>query len=355
MVNALNDMPLSDNQVSGTKGIAALMSNSMMFQRFPVHAGYDDPQLSNFYGMVLPLLKRGVPVQTAHMENLHDAGPLKDIKVLVMSYANMKPMKESYHLVLADWVKNGGVLVYYGRDSDAFQQVPEWWNSDGRDYPVPSAHLFEKLGVSAKTDEGFQPVGKGYVLVVRNDPKEIVLQPGADERFLGYISEAYTKYAKAGNLEFKNQFILHRGRYIISSVLDESVNTKALEIKGPVIDLFDASLPVLTVKTVKPGEQSFLYDLKGIHKDQPLVLAAAARITDQVFDGQQFKFVAKSPSATKNAMRVLLPRIPGTCKADLNGKELAIQYKWDPASNTALLNFDNHSEGVTVTITLSEN
>ncbi len=68
MVNTLNFMPESSNKVTGTKGISILMSNSLMFQRFPTHQGYDDPQLSNFYGQALPLLKRGVPVKTAHRE-----------------------------------------------------------------------------------------------------------------------------------------------------------------------------------------------------------------------------------------------------------------------------------------------
>lgn len=59
MINALNKMPLSDNKVTGSGGISVLMSNSLMFQRFPAHKGYDDPQLSNFYGQTLPFLKRG--------------------------------------------------------------------------------------------------------------------------------------------------------------------------------------------------------------------------------------------------------------------------------------------------------
>ncbi len=70
MINTLNNMPLSENKVSGAQGIGVLMANSLMFQRFPVHQGYEDPQLSNFYGQALPLLKRGVPVKTVHIENV---------------------------------------------------------------------------------------------------------------------------------------------------------------------------------------------------------------------------------------------------------------------------------------------
>ncbi len=143
MVNALNTMPASTNPINGTKGIGVLAGNSMMFQRFPTYKGYEDPQLSDFYGMVLPLLKRGVPAEIVHMENLGFPSTLKNIKVLVMSYANMKPQSAKVHQQLAAWVKQGGTLLYYGRDNDPFQQVKEWWNSDGLRYQAPSAHLFE--------------------------------------------------------------------------------------------------------------------------------------------------------------------------------------------------------------------
>src|SRR6195952_368127 len=142
MVNALNDMPLSANLINGSKGIGVLLGNSMMFQRFPVHKSYEDPQLSNFYGMVMPLLKRGVPVETVHMENLGFAGTLRNIKVMVMSYSNMKPQSIKVNEQLAAWVKQGGRLLYYGRDNDPFQEVKEWWNTGEKTYAVPSAHLF---------------------------------------------------------------------------------------------------------------------------------------------------------------------------------------------------------------------
>ncbi len=87
MINTLNHMPLSENTVSGSQGISVLMANSLMFQRFPTHDGYEDPQLSNFYGQALPFLKRGVPVKTVHLENLSYKETLKDTKVLLMTYA----------------------------------------------------------------------------------------------------------------------------------------------------------------------------------------------------------------------------------------------------------------------------
>src|ERR1700744_3502671 len=159
MVNALNEMPATHGHVSGSQGIGVLLANTMMFQRFPTHKDYEDPQLSDFYGMVLPLVKRGVPVETVHMENLGFSA-LKDIKVLIMSYANMKPPTAEVHRHLAEWVRNGGILIYYGSDTDPFQQVREWWNTGGNHYKTASEDLFKVLGGTGK-------VGKGKVIVVR--------------------------------------------------------------------------------------------------------------------------------------------------------------------------------------------
>ena len=112
MVNSLNKMPLSDNKVSGSEGITVLMANSLMFQRLPTHDGYEDPQLSNFYGLALPFLKRGVPVKTAHIENLA-YGALDNTEVLLMSYSNLKPLDPVAHDHLAEWVKDISCPISY--------------------------------------------------------------------------------------------------------------------------------------------------------------------------------------------------------------------------------------------------
>lgn len=82
MINTLNDIRVSNNKISGSHGIGVLMANSMMFQRFPDHAGYEDRQFSSFYGQTFPLFKRGVPVELVHIENTPYAETFKDLKIL---------------------------------------------------------------------------------------------------------------------------------------------------------------------------------------------------------------------------------------------------------------------------------
>lgn len=346
MINTLNNMPLSDNRVSGSQGVSVLMANSLMFQRSPQPVeGYDDPQLSNFYGEALPLLKRGIPVSVVHIENTGYADTWKNTKVLLMSYSNMKPLDAEYHKHIAQWVADGGQLIYSGRDDDPYQSVLEWWNQNGNEYKAPSEHLFELMGMPRNAAEGTYEYGKGKVYVLRHDPKEYVLEKGGDAKLMETVREAY------GKLDIKNSFYLERGCYTLAAVVDESeAGDEPLTLKGKFIDLFDPELPVLREKTVKPGEQAFLFDISRVKdKKQPQVLAAASRQYDEQRTANSYSFVAKSPAQTSNVMRILLPKkaksvkVEGTkdCTWDWNSNDL----------NTLLLKFENNPDGVKVDIT----
>ncbi|NDV77589.1 hypothetical protein [Dysgonomonas sp. 511] len=354
MINTLNNMPVSTNKVSGSTGISALMGNSLMFQRFPTHDGYDDPQLANFYGQVLPFLKRGVPVSIVHIENLGYPATLKDTKILLMTYSNMKPLDKEAHNHLAKWINDGGILIYNGRDNDPFQNVREWWNLDGMKYPTASAHLFEKLGLETTPAEGEYKIGKGTLYIVRRDPKEYILNAGGDVKLIDIVKNQYENVAKAGKLQFKNNFHLTRGNYELVSVMDESVSNEPFTMKGLFIDLFDPQLSILSGKTVQPGNQSMLFNIESVkNKKTPQVLATAARVSDEKHSKGTYSFIAKSPIETANVMRVLLPSKPKGCDI-LNSdgsKPASALWQWDKSSNTVLIRFDNNPDGVSVKIT----
>ena len=353
MVNALNSMPASTNKVTGVNGVGVLMSNSLMFQRFPTHNGFEDPQFSNFYGQTLPLLKRGVPVQTVHMENLSYTASLKNIKVLVVSYSNMKPVSPAVHASLAAWVKQGGVLIYCGRDDDPYQSVMEWWNTKGNKFTAPSQHLFKLLNINPSADKQKYNIGKGTVYVIRQNPKEFVLEANADTKFIDLVKQGYENDAKAGKLVFKNSLYLERGPYDVVSVMDENADSKPYTIKGPVIDLFDPQLPVIAEKTINPGEQALLYNVNRVaNKTKPQVLAGAARVYNEKVQGASYSFVAKSPIKTLNSMRVLLPAKPKVTKvSDSNGQEITdAKTSWDASSNTLYLGFANNPDGIKVSL-----
>ena len=340
MTNALQEMPASKRTLDGSQGISVLMANSLMFQRFPIHESYDDPQLSNFFGLAMPFLKRGVPVGITHIENLGYEQALADVKVLLMTYSNMKPMDPAAHSYLADWVRAGGVLVYSGTDTDPFQGVQEWWNTGENAYAAPADHLFALLGLEPGLPEGVYPCGKGQLCVLRYDPKDYVMMDGGDAMLLHAVESLY------GPLQWKNHFLLDRGPYKIAAALDESVSDEPYVLEGLFIDLFDPALPVLTEKVVEPGSQAFLYDLRKAPK-APAILAAASRAYDLRKTAHTFSYTCKGPAETFNVTRIRLRRKPSSVLVD--GLP-AGEYSWDDASRTLFLRFPNNPEGVRVEI-----
>lgn len=346
MINALGDMPLSANTVSGTHGASVLMANSLMFQRSPEPVeGYDDPQLSNFYGEALPLVKRGIPVGITHIENVGYADTWKGVRVLLMSYSNMKPLSPEAHTHIAQWVKDGGTLVYSGRDNDAFQRVSEWWNQGACHYDAPSEHLFELLGMPRKAPEGEYACGKGRVWVLRHDPKEYAMNNGGDSVLVETVAKAM-----GHKVQEKNSFYLERGCYDLAAVVDESpAGDRPYTVKGQLIDLFDPSLPTMTEKTVKPGQQAMLFDVARVaDRRKPQVLAAASRQYDERRTPGSYSFTAKSPANTDNVMRILLPHKPKKITVDGADK---YESEWTKGGfNTLLLKFENNPDGVRVGI-----
>ena len=338
-------LPLKkEGGLEGSRGISVAMANSLMFQRSPRPVeGYDDPQLSNFYGLALPLVKRGIPVSITHLENTGYADTWTGLKVLLLSYSAMKPLDPQAHEDIARWVRQGGRLIYCSRDDDAFQNIKEWWTERG--YKAPSEHLFELMGMERKAAEGEYRCGKGRVYVLRQDPKEFAMNEGGDSRLMQTLGNAY------GKLDVKNSFLLRRGPYVIASCLDEQTVPLILGGGGgngdAFLDLFDPTLPCLPGKTVRPGEQAFLLDLRKVkHKKRPQVLAAASRQEEELVEKHRYAFTAKSPANTDNVMAILLPHEPKEITVGADTYET----QWDGKNRLLHLRFENKPEGVKVCI-----
>ena len=354
MINTLNEMPLSQNRVSGSQGVSVLMANSLMFQCSPQPVeGYDDPQLSNFFGEALPLLKRGIPVSITHLENVGYLDTWKDVRVLLMSYSNMKPLSPEAHTHLAKWVKNGGFIVYSGKDDDPYQGVQEWWNQGGMHYAAPSEHLFSLMGIPEKAKEGTYKYGKGKVFVLRHDPKEYVLEEGGDKMFVATVAKAY------GRLQQKNSFFLERGPYTLAAVLDEGVvSDEPLVLKGDYINLFSPELTYHSEFVVQPGTQAYLFDLSKLDKKRPQVIASASRQYDEKETTDGFSFISKSPLNTTNIICLYLPKDYRSAQVSCtNAEGQPVEHKLNVlgATNTTVsrllwITFENSPDGVKVEV-----
>jgi len=278
VMQALNEMQQKDVQWDcGTRGLGVLISDSMMFQR--EQPTPSDPNMAQFYGQALPLLKRGMPVTPVQLENVTLPGFLDEQRVLLLTYQGQKPLSAAVHVSLASWVRKGGVLVMVDDDQDPYNRVREWWNDGGQTNRIPRQHLFETLGVK---DSDFRrdpapmiSVGRGAVIWVRQSPVPFALSAAADARLTGMIKKA----AGRAGLAWKesNYLALRRDPYLIGAGLDESLDTRTNLLRGRFVNLFDPGLKVQRSVALNPGARVFLLDLDQVKSKSPRLLASACK------------------------------------------------------------------------------
>ena len=344
VITALNDM--KQNQVEwdcGTRGLGVIISDTMMFQRGDPSPSESD--LSSFYGLALPLLKHGIPLEPVQLENVVIKGALDSFKVLLMTYEGMKPMTSEVHTALAAWVRDGGALIYFGDDTDPYNQVRAWWNDaqSKMSFKSPREHLFESLGQLKEPPAGTFTSGKGTLIYEKRSPAAIAFQPEGAARVRDLVRLACQ--AKATDFRETNFLVLRRGPYIVAAGLDESVASEPKVLRGHFINLFDAGLPVQTTVRISPGARLLLYDVDHPHARAPSVLASACKVLGaQKADDGSFRFYAEGPAGTEAVIRVALERRPE--EVSLDHKPLRAEpASWDAPTKTLLLRFPNSPSG----------
>jgi len=334
VISTLNNMKQEDVEWDlALDGVGMLVSDTMMFQK---------PDMSSFYGIVLPLLKAGVFVQPVPMENFNAKGmQASRLRYMFLSYFFLKPPLEKVHEELVKWVSEGGTLFYVDDMQDPYNLVSEWWKEKG--YESPAYDLFDQLGIE-RTGEGDYKVGKGRFIFRKQSPKELAKREDGASFVLNLLKEA-SEYKE------QNYLMLRRGPYLIAAVMDESISKEPLLLKGSYIDIFDPELPIVESKLVNPGEVALLYDLGKFDKSKPKVLVSASRIRNENIQGNVFTFLSLGPEGVTAKARIFLPSKPKSVKVrTFNAKIWDFQNLWDENSNTLLLTYENFPDGLRIEV-----
>ena len=131
---------------AGTPGITYLLGDTLTWQS-PDKPEYGENAYDGFWGVAAPLVYDGIPLRTMAMELITKPEDLKNVSVLIVSYDNQKPLYEELNVAIADWVKEGGTLLYLG-GPDEYLTIPDaWWNQEGKG-GSPTANLLQHLGVA---------------------------------------------------------------------------------------------------------------------------------------------------------------------------------------------------------------
>ena len=343
--NQLRDMNQPEIEwEDATHGVGVFLADSGMFQRAepayrlaatdggdPTRAERKDVRyFSAFYGLTLPLLKHGVPVQPVQLDNAaRFPNYLRDYKVLVLSYEFIKPETPAINQALAEWVAQGGVLLYVGADTDPFNTITDWWNSGKNQYETPAQHLFAVLGLDRKAGDGSYAFGKGHVFVRRKHPAYYSRSQSAADEYRAVVRQA----ADAADLAYRehNFLRLRRGPYVIAARLRESVSQTPLELDGLFVDIFDANLPVLDHVTLQPGQQAWLLDLNRLDPDRAEPVASAGRFESWTQMDRGVDFVLSGPDGVRIVSRLRVPKRP--TKIMIGDRELS-DYQWHQESHT---------------------
>jgi hypothetical protein len=346
VITALGDMKQSHVQWerAGTQGVGVLISDTMMFQR--AAPSPSDAVLGSFFGLALPLLKHGVPVEPVQIENSTTPESLDRYKLLILTYEGQKPPTPLFHDVLAVWVRKGGILVAIDNDDDPYNKVREWWNTSPNSFKTPREHLFSELHIPEDA-AGLYRVGRGVVLSERESPAASTYSKAGADKIRGYVRQA----ARAGHLKWSetNALVLRRGPYVVAAGLDESLSgATPYTLHGKFINLFDPALPVLHQVTVGPNSRFFLVDLNALSKsEEPIIVAASCRIRSQQNPPHQFTFSADGIAETEAFVRIATGRT--VSRVMVNGVRLSpLSYRQE--DGTVRIEFPNSIDSVQVEV-----
>ncbi len=343
-INALNDMDQKDIQRDmGSEGIGVIVSDTLMFQRVNPHPSA--PHLGSFFGLALPLLKHGVPVEPVQLEQILQPGALDAYNVLLLTYEGQKPLRADYHEALEHWVRKGGALIVVGDGKDPYHQVQAWWNGEGTLNDDAYQDLYRRLGIEEGAYESVQAVGEGCVRILCESPADLQQQADGPEKVRTLVRDVLKHQGQT--LETQNYLVLWRGPYVIAMGLDESLPGAPKILKGPFIDLFHPELALVEEVTLVPGTPRLLYDLGKLVEGGAMVPVASARVKNIRRPQGKVLMDTRGPQGTEAILWMSAPSAPREVRLDTGA---AIQFQWNPAHEFLCLRFANQGERLGVAV-----
>jgi len=340
--NALNDM--NQTNVSwdcGSTGLGVLVGDSLMFERGD--PAPSDSGLNHIYGLALPFLKRGLPVQPVQLEDVGIPGCLDNFHCLLLTYRGMKPLTPDVHQSLAEWVKRGGLLAICDDDQDPFNGVREWWNTNGQHYATPRQHLFEQLGLS-KDELNPSRVGNGQVVWIQQNPAQLAADPNGDAVLADAVRNAAKDMESWPSRHFRwsetNCLLLRRGPYVIAAGLDESVGGAARTLRGRFINLFDSELRLQREVTLSPGTRFVLLDVDAPEITGRALLASACRAVPRKQAADEISYLVEGVANTPGAALFRASHAPRSVQLD--GK-VVDTVNYDAAQKLLWVRFTNEA------------
>ena len=382
--NAMNELAGQESTLyAGTPGISVGLSDSLAWQYGAQHQPTESTA-NGFYGMTIPLVERGIPLSITSLDRLASIDDLKDVRVLLLSYDCMKPMSEEVNRILAQWVREGGVLLYLG-GHDAFESADnQWWSALGQtplenllghlevdvavgrsaeayngfswcgdeNYGAGLQSLFleENYGSYAATfsGNGFEPIldsegaamgidcpaGKGRLIAV-GLPSSFYSSTSAGPVMVRSLTEYAVQYSGYQYVE-SDLMTVRRG-----NVIATHATSMSQPMEGNFVDLLDATLPVIQSKTVEANQSSLLYDITDrMTQGTPRLAFTSGTLEGETIEtADKTSFRITGPDMTPVSVRILgNGRTPKQVQIQKDGAAFSrADYGWDNGTGSLLL------------------
>ena len=320
-----------------THGVGVAVADTLMWEAEPA------PALDGVYGLLLPLVKAGVPVSACVAERADEPGYLSQFKTIVLSFEAWKPAGPAFNDALATWVQGGGSLVVLGAD-EGLDGIDTWWSKAG--YRTPLQHLLAALKLGAGVP-GEQAVGKGHVCIRAVSPRAFANPDAAREQYLPLVDQSLRQAGVAGGLKTPDVWCLRRGPFVVAHA-----SRTSLTLSGKFVDLFHAEFPVLDGATLPAGGSGLYRDVTEVltKNDHPCTLHTTHRLMSEQYAGRELLVTVRGPAETPAVVRVFRAGrdVAGAAAHDTAGKTLPVDLHED--GPTLLARFPNAPAGATLSI-----
>lgn len=337
--------------------IGVLIADSALYQRScPDHVSEDGPEqewntgpaFPHFYGMTLPLLKHGLAVRPVQLDNVRRFPDfLAGYTVLILSYEYIKPGTPDVNNALAAWVKGGGTLLYLGDGTDPYHSVKGWWNTKTADYADPARHLFEMLDLPRTASDGTYPAGKGQIVIHAIPPARLCLDRQAADEYRALVARVLKDAGCSWTPS--NHLTLRRGPYVISAVMDESIDAAPKVFRGVFADLLENHYPIITEKRVLPDGNAILFDFAKIEDEPVRIVGTSARVFSLECTTAGFSMTLKAANRIRVFTRVRLPhRVTALKLTDEQNQPVLADWEWNRTTRTLLLSYLSRGQSIAV-------
>ena len=405
MFNLMRDIGGKEtNLYAGTPGISIALGDTFTWMKNHSDWMSAGTSQNGLYGMAIPLIERGIPITVTSLDHIQSAADLEGVKVLMLSYDTMKPLSEQVNIAIADWVKQGGTVLYLGGHDEFDNVTVEWWNQKDQ---TPLENLVDHLGLNMEispadeegviswcgdskygesitdifainktfdyadiyTGDGFTPimklnetdaigvdakVGSGHFIAVGMPSSYFADNAEGPQQMRDLVKYA-VQYTDVQYYE-TTLMTMQRGEYLIAEAL---LSSEGETLTGDFIDLFDHNLSLIKQKTLGSNESAVLLDLTKFRTEGTPRIAFTGGVlkNEAVETADTTTFTISGPADTDSATRILgNGRYPASITATLNG-EIFGNYAamWDNDTASLLIKTSHMpTENITFTITWSD-